>query len=159
MSGSRLVPRPMLSSPMQSQIQSSVSSPAMWEKEFLAHHESVQSRPAEQAVNQAQQEQQSSQRTGEPDELAKTAALLIDAVKEDQNPKFLNSEFMKLMRGLRDGEVVVDGDELVSSNEARASTSVDVKGKGKAAVSSSSQAFLMINLLILIRGEKTSAVP
>ena len=81
----------------------------MWEKEFLAHHESVQSRPAEQAVNQAQQEQQSSQRTGEPDELAKTAALLIDAVKEDQNPKFQNSEFMKLMRGLRDGEVVVDG--------------------------------------------------
>ena len=134
MSGSRFGASPMLSTPLQSRIQSSVSSPALWEKEFLAHHDAIQSRPAGQVPdNQTQQTQEKSQMRTDADELAKTAASLVDAVKEEQNPKFKNSEFMKLMRSLRDGEVVVDGDDLVQRNEAQ-STTTDLKGKGKATV-------------------------
>lgn len=142
MSGPRFVPQPLLSAPMQSHIQTSASSPALWEKEFSAHHDSIQNQPSEHAVNRVQ-EQQSPRRTGEPDELARTAALLIDTVREDQNPKFQNSGFMKLMRGLRDGEVVLDGNELVASSEFQTSIPADVKGKGKATVSTGTQLFVI----------------
>ncbi|GJJ06316.1 hypothetical protein Clacol_000507 [Clathrus columnatus] len=62
------------------------------------------------------------------DELSKTAALLIDAVKEELNPKFKNSSFLSLMRQLRDKEMTIQGSEMVQSNP---SNTVDGKGKGR----------------------------
>lgn len=56
------------------------------------------------------------------DDLAATAGLLISSVQHETNPKFQNSEFMGLMRRLRDREAVVDGNTIVES-EARTSTS------------------------------------
>lgn len=67
------------------------------------------------------------------DELARLAAQVIDSVKHEQNPKFQKSEFMNLMRQLRDGEVTVEEDNIVPK-ESMASGGVDVKGKRRAVV-------------------------
>lgn len=75
------------------------------------------------------------------DDLSATAGLLISSTQHVKNPKFQNSDFMKLMRGLRDREVVVDGNDMVKT-ETKTSYSGDSwansflsekdKGKGKA---------------------------
>jgi len=64
-------------------------------------------------------------------EMATLAARVIDAVKDEQNPKFQQSQFLSLMRQFRDGEVVVEDDKIVPS-ESRTAFRVDVKGKGRA---------------------------
>lgn len=70
------------------------------------------------------------------DELAHTAAMVIENLKHETNPKFQNSQFMGLMRQLRDGEVVVEGDRVVENdgrmrNSSQIEIATDVKGKGK----------------------------
>ena len=64
------------------------------------------------------------------DELARTAGMLIETVKNEQNPKFKNSAFMRLMHELRDGNAVVQGNEIVERGQAEVS-GTDAKGKGK----------------------------
>lgn len=49
----------------------------------------------------------------EGDDLARTAGALLDSVSEDTSTKFQNSNFLALMRKLRDREVVVEGDKMV----------------------------------------------
>ena len=51
-------------------------------------------------------------RVDDGDELAKTAAQLLDSVSHDQSQKFRESSFLALMRRIRDREVKVDGDEF-----------------------------------------------
>lgn len=72
--------------------------------------------------------------THDPDELARTAGLLLDTVQGETNAKFKNSAFMGLMRQLRDGEMIVEGNEMVERSEAvgGVQSSVDLKGKGRA---------------------------
>lgn len=48
----------------------------------------------------------------ESDELARTAGDLLDRVGHEQNQKFKESNFLALMRQLRDREIVVEGDEF-----------------------------------------------
>jgi peroxin-5 len=67
----------------------------------------------------------------EADELARTAGLVADSVKYEQNPKFQNSQFIELMKQLRDREVVVEGNQVVAKDRA-SNEFLDVKGKGKA---------------------------
>ena len=50
----------------------------------------------------------------ESDELARTAGKLLDTLKEEQSSKFQNSAFLGLMRQLRDREVRIEGDQVVS---------------------------------------------
>lgn len=52
------------------------------------------------------------------DELARTAGQLLDSVRNDQSQKFQQSNFLALMRRIRDREVEVEGDEFreVSTN-------------------------------------------
>lgn len=52
------------------------------------------------------------------DELAWTAGRLLDSVRHEQNQKFQQSNFLALMRRIRDREVQVEGDEFreVSTN-------------------------------------------
>ncbi|CAE6430898.1 unnamed protein product [Rhizoctonia solani] len=69
----------------------------------------------------------------ERSELAETARQLIEALQHETRPKFKNSQFMGLMRQLRDGEVVVQDGDMVAASEARPSEPVLDKGKGKAA--------------------------
>ena len=47
------------------------------------------------------------------DELAKTAGQLLDSLKHEQSQKFQQSNFLALMRQLRDKEVRVEGDKMV----------------------------------------------
>lgn len=48
-------------------------------------------------------------------ELARTAGHLLNVVSESNNEKFANSQFMQLMRQLRDREVEVAGSNMVNS--------------------------------------------
>lgn len=61
---------------------------------------------------------QKSDRHGEADadELAKTAGQLLDSLKHEQSQKFQQSNFLALMRQLRDKEVRVEGDKMVDVN-------------------------------------------
>lgn len=47
------------------------------------------------------------------DELARTAAHLLDSLRGNQSQKFQDSTFLALMRRLRDREVKVEGDKMV----------------------------------------------
>ena len=47
------------------------------------------------------------------DDLARTAGQLLDSVRLDTSTKFQKSNFLALMRKLRDHEVVVEGDKMV----------------------------------------------
>ena len=53
----------------------------------------------------------------DPDALARTAGQLLDSVRNNQSAKFQNSEFLELMRQLRDREVMVKGDNIVGTND------------------------------------------
>jgi len=53
----------------------------------------------------------------DPDALARTAAQLLESVKDNQSDKFQNSQFLELMRQLRDREVTVEGDKIVGTNQ------------------------------------------
>ncbi|CAE6368077.1 unnamed protein product [Rhizoctonia solani] len=68
----------------------------------------------------------------ERSELAETARQLLEALQHETRPKFQNSQFMGLMRQLRDGQVVVQDGDLVPASEARPAEPALDKGKGKA---------------------------
>ena len=69
----------------------------------------------------------------EQDALARTAGQLVEALREEQNPKFKNSQFMGLMRSLADRTSVVEGNDIVLTPTITnaASTNVGMKGKEK----------------------------
>ncbi|KAI9722261.1 MAG: hypothetical protein M1812_001733 [Candelaria pacifica] len=59
------------------------------------------------------EQQEESISNDDPDALARTAGQLLDSVKDDQSEKFRESNFLALMRRLRDKEVTVEGDKMV----------------------------------------------
>lgn len=77
------------------------------------------------------------QSAAEADALSRTAGVLVDTLRDEQNPKFKNSEFMGLMRSLRDKTLIVEGNEIVSGGGTDWATQFigggggDVKGKGR----------------------------
>ena len=70
----------------------------------------------------------------EADLLARTAGLLVQSVDHETNPKFANSQFLGLMKQLRDRNAIVEGNDIVaaSSEDQMRQTHTDLKGKGKA---------------------------
>lgn len=63
--------------------------------------------------------------------------MLLENVKFEQNPKFQKSQFIGLMKQLRDGEIIVEGNQMVESHgRTSESANVDTKGKGSAIGSS-----------------------
>ena len=54
----------------------------------------------------------------ESDELAKTAGILLENVKGDSSKKFSESNFLSLMRQLRDREVKIENERFVDVNLA-----------------------------------------
>ena len=93
--------------------------------------EQVQSAPAQ--ISEEQQQHRVIDPV-EQDSLARTAGQLVEALREEQNPKFKNSQFMGLMRSLADKTSVVEGSDIVlasSTSENTTATIADVKGKGK----------------------------
>ncbi|ETI26700.1 hypothetical protein G647_10360 [Cladophialophora carrionii CBS 160.54] len=73
------------------------------------------------------------ERTAEPnardaDELARTAGELLNSVSHDTSEKFQNSQFLQLMRKIRDREVEVQNDDLQEKSTGRpASESLHVE--------------------------------
>lgn len=57
------------------------------------------------------------------DELARTAGQLLSAVQHDTSDKFQNSQFLALMRKIRDGEVRVEGEEFKETHGSDAMVS------------------------------------
>jgi peroxin-5 len=111
----------------------------LWDREFSSQETLLAAPPIAQA-QEAPQILDAQQVAQEGDELARTAGLLLETVRDDiaQNPKFQKSEFLGLMRGLRDREVVVEGNDMVA-NTGQSSASgwasdfqTDLKGKGRA---------------------------
>ena len=87
-----------------------------WDEEFLALTQSLQQEPATEHATPVE-------KPFDANELARTAGMLIDAVKEETNPKFKNSAFLSFMRQVRDKEVVVNGNDMVPASEATTTTS------------------------------------
>lgn len=84
-----------------------------WEKEFAAQEQvNVPSEVTE------EQQKQRPQTDEEKDALARTAAQLLDSVDADNNPRFKNSNFMSLMRKLRDKQVSIEDNKMVESSTA-----------------------------------------
>ena len=67
----------------------------------------------ENLLNQVDNTSPEHQTDSDGDELARTAGQLLDNVKHDQSAKFQQSNFLSLMRQLRDKEVRVHGDKIV----------------------------------------------
>ncbi|KAJ7703013.1 hypothetical protein B0H17DRAFT_1041257 [Mycena rosella] len=106
----------------------------LWDREFSSQESFL----ATDQVQEAPQIQEAAQVAQEGDDLARTAGLLLETVRDAQNPKFQKSEFLELMRGLRDRDIVVEGNEMVQ-NTGQSSASgwasdfqADIKGKGRA---------------------------
>ena len=64
-------------------------------------------------LEEAQDREQDRPEIDDGDELARTAGQLLENVKGDQSQKFQESNFLSLMRQLRDREVRVEGDKIV----------------------------------------------
>lgn len=80
---------------------------ANWEQEFAAQESW--------ATEFEQQEKPAMMANNDNEALARTAAMLLDSVDVESNPKFKNSQFMNLMRKLRDSEVAIEGDKMVET--------------------------------------------
>jgi peroxin-5 len=108
---------------------------SLWDKEFQSQEISL-SELASVAPREEVVQQPAPPSVGEADDLARTAGLLVETIKDEQNPKFQNSQFMGLMRQLRDRQAVVEGNTIVerdpSSSGWASEFSTAVKGKGRA---------------------------
>lgn len=106
---------------------------SQWEQAFRTHEDlTIPSATAEEVM-----QERPAERPNDPDELARAAGSLIDAVRHENNPKFQSSAFLGLMKQLRDQEVVIEGNQMVSREDASSwasdfRSSADLKGKGRA---------------------------
>lgn len=71
----------------------------------------------------SEQQQQDPQPSHDDDEMAQTAGRLLERVADNTSAKFQNSQFLELMRRLRDREVRVEGDKMVDVSTTARSTS------------------------------------
>jgi len=72
---------------------------------------------ADQIHDPSSPEHEPRQEDTDPDALARTAGQLLNSVQHDSSAKFQNSQFLELMRGLRDREVMVMGDTFVGAED------------------------------------------
>lgn len=74
-----------------------------------ALHEEI--RIGSDTISQADKEETKAQ-SNDADELARTAGQLLNSVSHEKNQKFQQSNFLALMRRIRDREVHIEGDEF-----------------------------------------------
>lgn len=79
----------------------------------------------EEVLREGQQESQQSTRESD-DALAATAQELLEKVENNQTDKFKNSQFLSLMRKLRDREVKVEGDKMVETTNTASTSTADL---------------------------------
>lgn len=73
--------------------------------------------PELQHVEQEPEKKEEQPRVNDDDEMAETAGRLLERVADNTSEKFQNSQFLELMRRLRDREVRVEEDKIVEVNE------------------------------------------
>ncbi|KAF8638021.1 hypothetical protein AX16_010653 [Volvariella volvacea WC 439] len=105
-----------------------------WDEEFNIQELAEAPARLDEPVTDTKSETEAKYIPHDGDELARTAAMLLENVKHETNPKFKNSQFMGLMKQLRDGLVVVEGNQMVENTSGVhiSKAKVDIKGKGKA---------------------------
>ncbi|ORY06501.1 hypothetical protein BCR34DRAFT_590577 [Clohesyomyces aquaticus] len=81
--------------------------------------------PLPEYMEQQQPEQQKEEQPlrNDDDDMAETAGRLLEKVADNTSTKFQNSQFLELMRRLRDREVRVEEDKIVEVSNAQPSTS------------------------------------
>jgi|SRR5690242_3817442 len=79
--------------------------------------------PQNELVEQEPKQQEQQPKMNDDDEMAATAGRLLDRVADNTSEKFQNSQFLELMRRLRDREVRVEGDKMVEVNDQLPSAS------------------------------------
>ncbi|KAF8757025.1 Tetratricopeptide repeat [Rhizoctonia solani] len=134
MGGEWALQMPMQAQGMQGLERGAISPPAqMQQMGGIQHHMAYGPTMMNTVAPRHAEPTPSTSTAGERSELAETARQLIEALQHETRPKFKNSQFMGLMRQLRDGEVVVQDGDMVPASEARPAepTALD-KGKGKA---------------------------
>lgn len=82
---------------------------------FMEAEPLVEHRLGADLIHDPSRESNDQQQQDDPDALARTAGQLLDSVSHNTSDKFQNSQFLELMRQLRDKEVVVEGDKIVGS--------------------------------------------
>ncbi|KAF1930702.1 uncharacterized protein M421DRAFT_356619 [Didymella exigua CBS 183.55] len=77
--------------------------------------------PHNETTEQEPKQQQEQPKMNDDDEMAATAGHLLERVADNTSEKFQNSQFLELMRRLRDREVRVEGDKMVEINGSQTS--------------------------------------
>ncbi|KAF2030135.1 hypothetical protein EK21DRAFT_112242 [Setomelanomma holmii] len=85
-------------------------------------HERTEQQPEQQEEEEEEEKKKKKKKKKKPqmndeDEMAATAGRLLERVAHDTSEKFQNSQFLELMRRLRDREVRVDDDKIVEIND------------------------------------------
>ncbi|CAO2650534.1 Nn.00g018260.m01.CDS01 [Neocucurbitaria sp. VM-36] len=74
--------------------------------------------PEHERVEQEPEQKEEQPQMNDDDEMAATAGRLLERVADNTSEKFQNSQFLELMRRLRDREVRVQEDKIVEVNDA-----------------------------------------
>ena len=88
------------------------------EREFVAEEKELLRAEEQPVMVDKGKEKEKEQLQREGDDLARTAGQLLDSVQENTSAKFQNSNFLALMRKLRDHQVVVEGNDMVEAKTA-----------------------------------------
>jgi len=101
-----------------------LSQDRIWEELEAAGY--TRSPAPEQVLQQPEpeQKQEEQQPRHDDDEMAQTAGRLLERVSDNTSEKFQNSQFLELMRRLRDREVRVEGDKMVEVSTTQSTSSV-----------------------------------
>lgn len=115
-----MAPAPQHSAAQSASAETSTSVSSSWDTAFTAVDAQQRAAQAAQAAPLETLPSEAELGAMGADELAETAARLLSSVEHDQSDKFQQSEFLQLMRKLRDRQAEVQGASIVD------------KGKGKA---------------------------
>ncbi|KAJ2309803.1 hypothetical protein IWW54_003536 [Coemansia sp. RSA 2705] len=79
----------------------------------------MQQQQQQQQVGGAAQQSTSADAAVANDDLARTAAQILDSVRDSANPKFKDSEFLSFMKQLADKQATIDGDQVVAADKQK----------------------------------------
>jgi hypothetical protein len=94
----------------------------LWRELDAAGYTTATAPQQQEQQHQESQQQQQQPRDPDADEMAATAGRLLERVADNTSAKFQNSQFLALMRRLRDREVEVKGDGLVDVGSSSSTT-------------------------------------
>ncbi|KAJ1723784.1 hypothetical protein LPJ53_001901 [Coemansia erecta] len=83
------------------------------------HQQQVGGTAQQQQQEQEQEQLESAEPGASKDDLARTAAQILDSVRDTANPKFKQSEFFSFMQQLADGQATIDGDQVVRTDKGK----------------------------------------